>query len=64
MPDPSDAEAWEGYVRKVQAATERRVQDGAERLHCAGVIDHEGRVLLMTTPPDMDPSSETSTITG
>ena len=64
MPDPHDAPAWEAYIRRTQAAAERRVHEEVNRLRCANIIDQDGRVISKATPPDMDPASGTSTVTG
>jgi hypothetical protein len=64
MPDPADHASWDTYIRRMEIATGERVRQEVDRLQRANIIDKDGRLLIKTTPPDMDPSSGTSTITG
>ncbi|HZF50164.1 MAG TPA: hypothetical protein VE093_16005 [Polyangiaceae bacterium] len=64
MPDPSDAAAWEAYIRKTQVEAEQRVHNEVDRLRRANIVDYDGRIIPETTPPDMDPAAGTSTVTG
>jgi hypothetical protein len=64
IPDPRDTIAWEDYIRRMQSAAQGRIHAEAARLQQANIIDQDGRVIPDTMPPDMEPGSHTSTITG
>lgn len=64
IPDPRDATAWEDYIRRMQSAAQGRIHAEVARLQQANILDQEGRVIPDTMPPDMEPGSHTSTITG
>jgi hypothetical protein len=48
----------------MQSAAQGRIHAEAARLQQANIIDQDGRVIPDTMPPDMEPGSHTSTITG
>jgi hypothetical protein len=64
IPDPLDAIAWEDYIRRMQIAAQGRIHAEVARLQQANILDQDGRVIPDTMPPDMEPASHTSTITG